>query len=175
LRGELRVRTESGDASGLLQGSTVRLAPSRSDGQEEEESSEYEVESARAGRSGECRLRLRGIEDRDAAEALRGAHVFARSGELPELASGEYYAFELVGCQVTRVDGRPVGRVREIWETGASDLLVIERAEGPDALVPAVEPLLREVDVPGRRIVVDAPPGLLESDGDDGEETEDME
>ena len=171
LRGELRVRAEGGDASSLLHVPTVRLAPSDA-GQEGEGSFEYEVESARAGRSGECRLRLRGISDRDAAEAWRGARVIARAEHLPALEAGEYYAFQLVGCQVFLDDGRALGRVREIWETGASDVLVIEDADGRDALVPAVEPLLREVDVAGRRIVVDAPPGLLPPAGDEEESRE---
>lgn len=165
LRGELRVRTEGDDASSLLHVPTVRLA--REHGHGEESSEEYEVAGARAGRPGECRLLLRGICDRDAAEAWRGASVLARAGDLPELSSGEFYAFELVGCRVTGIDGSAIGRVREIWETGASDVLVIEDEAGRDQLVPAVEPLLHEVDVAGRRIVVDAPPGLLDRDGEE--------
>lgn len=173
LRGELRVRIDGGDPSSLLQVSSVRLARASEQGQQEETSEAFEVESARTGRAGECRLRLRGIGDRDAAEAWRGAVVSAQPDALPALSEGEFYAFELVGCGVTRLDGTPVGRVREIWDTGAGDLLVIEDAEGRDQLVPAVEPLLHEVDVAARRIVVDAPPGLL--DGGGGSGSEDLE
>ena len=168
LRGELRVRAEGDDARSLLQLPTVRLARDE-EGTGEAGSQEFAIESARMGRAGECRLQLRGIEDRDTAEGWRGAGVFGRAEDLPELSSGEFYAYELVGCRVTRSDGSPIGRVREIWETGANDVLVIEDASGRDQLVPAVEPLLREIDVAGRHIVVDAPPGLLEAGGDEEE------
>jgi ribosomal 30S subunit maturation factor RimM len=56
-------------------------------------------------------------------------------------------------------DGAPVGRIRDIWRTGAPDVLVIEDAAGREVLVPAA--LLRRVDVAGRLAVVDLLPGLL--------------
>lgn len=166
LRGELRVRAE-GDLENLLHVPTVRLV--LASGEEEERSEEFEVAGARPGRSGECRLRLAGLADRDTAESWRGARLLARAGDLIALSPGEFYAFELVGCEVHRRDGGRVGRVREIWETGASDLLVIEDADGRDQLVPAVEPLLSQVDLAARRIVIDAPPGLLSSGTESGE------
>jgi len=158
LRGELRVRATHDDQSNLESVPSVRLVREEGD----ERPREYPVESVRPGRSGECRLRLRGVTDRDAALALRGARVLARSDQLQSLAPGEFYAYELVGCEVFEADGRAVGTVRSVLETGGHDVLEIEALEGGVALVPAKEPLLAEVDVAGRRIVVDAPPGLLE-------------
>ena len=54
------------------------------------------------------------------------------------------------------------GVVTSIWDAGGRNLLVIEDTTGGEQLVPAVEPLLREVDLEARRIVVDPPPGLLD-------------
>ena len=104
------------------------------------------------------------MSDRDAAEALRGATVLVRSEDLPKLPPGDFYAYELVGCEVFTADGRSIGTVRSILETGASDVLVIEGADGGEQLVPAAEPLLQQVDQAARRIVIDAPPGLLNVD-----------
>lgn len=155
LHGELRVRAE-GDLEGLLGVPQVWVAR-----EGDAHGERREVVRARAGRPGEARIALGGVDDRDAAEALRGAELRARARDLPALPDGEFYAFELVGCSVVEPGGRTLGRVREIWETGASDLLVIEGDDGRDHLVPALEAFLAEVDLAARRIVVDAPPGLL--------------
>jgi 16S rRNA processing protein RimM len=69
-----------------------------------------------------------------------------------------------VGCRLEGADGTVVGTVRGIWQTGAHDVLVVESDAGVERLVPAAEELLREVDLPGRRIVVEIPPGLLDGE-----------
>jgi 16S rRNA processing protein RimM len=174
LRGELRVQASVDNLMNLKRVSRIWLA--RDDGdddQGDDERHEYEVARARAGRPGECRLTLLGVADREAAEALRGRLLLARPEDLPQLEEGEYYADELVGCKVEEVDGRPVGIVRSILETGGRDVLVIEDAAGGEQLVPAAEPLLRRVDLTARRIVIDAPAGLLDrrESGDPKEDT----
>jgi len=122
----------------------------------------FAVEAARAGRPGEVRLRLRGVRDREAAEALRGLWVSTDRGALEPLPEGEYYWCELVGCRVEDQAGRPIGTVREIWETGAHDVLVVEGEDGRRRLLPAAEAFLKEVDVAGRRIAIDVIEGLLD-------------
>jgi 16S rRNA processing protein RimM len=59
-------------------------------------------------------------------------------------------------------DGRKLGTVRELMETGAHDVLIVEDGTGRDLLLPAAGALLREVDVAGRRIVIEVPEGLLD-------------
>lgn len=106
------------------------------------------------------RLRLAGVDSRDAAEALRGRQVWADKGELEALGEGEHYGHELIGCALEGEDGAALGRVRDVWRTGAPDVLVVEAPDGRELLVPAA--LLREVDVPARRAVVEVLPGLLD-------------
>ncbi len=67
-----------------------------------------------------------------------------------------------MGCRVEREDGSEIGVVRDIWPTGESDVLVVEDKAGSEHLIPAAGDLLREVDIEGRRIVVEVIPGLLE-------------
>jgi 16S rRNA processing protein RimM len=160
LRGELRVRSDCVDAltgSGPLH---VRLARDEGD----REPQQYEIEEVRPGRQGECRVTLAGIADRGSAEALRGCALLMSRSDLPPLADGEFYQVDLVGCRVEDGAGREIGVVRGIWETGAADVLVIEDAAGREILVPAAESVLREVDLAGGRVVIDAPPGLLDLD-----------
>jgi 16S rRNA processing protein RimM len=122
----------------------------------------YPVESVAPGRRGELRVALEGVKDRDAAEALHGRRVLVEAAELEALPAGEYYGYQIVGCRVESQDGTPVGTVREIWETGGPDLLVVEGQGGREHLLPAA--LVREVDVEGQRVVIELLPGLLDGD-----------
>jgi len=158
LRGELRVRLLDGTDNNLYAVASVWLAREEGD----PKAVEARVRAVGSGRRGEARLALEGIDDRDAAEALRGRLVQADVGQLARLAEGEYYQYELIGCRVEDVDGRVLGVVSGIWETGAPSVLVVANEAGREHLIPAASEILREVDVAARRIVVDVPPGLLD-------------
>jgi 16S rRNA processing protein RimM len=156
LRGRLRIACEGGTAEGWLGAAHLYV------GAHEREAPRYAVVAAEPGRPGELRVQLAEVRDRSAAEALRGAGVWIERTQLAALPEGEYWAFELIGCEVEDVSGRRLGRVREIGNTGAQDLLVVESAEGERRLIPAVREWWREVDLEGRRLVMELPPGLLE-------------
>lgn len=103
-----------------------------------------EVEGAR----GTERLRivkLRGVDDRDAAEALRGHAVSVERSGLPELADGEYYLADLPGMRVEGPSG-PVGRVVEVRAHPTVDTAVIELERGDRVEQPLVAGLVEEVD-----------------------------
>lgn len=117
----------------------------------------------RAGTEEHPIVRLEGIEDRNAAEAMRGLDLMVALADAPQLAEGEWWASELEGCEV--VDGkRRVGRVVRLIELPSCEVLEVrlEDSGGDDAahsandlLVPMVRDAIRRVDVAGRRIDVD--------------------
>ena len=161
LRGQLRVRLQCESDDNLRAGAIVRLARAEGD----PKPIEARVRTVGTGRRGEARLALDGVDSRDAAEALRGRWVLIDVERLDPLGDGEYYQYQLVGCRVEDGDGRALGVVTGIWETGAPDVLVVDGADGDrELLIPAAREILREVDVAARRIVVDAPPGLFDRD-----------
>jgi 16S rRNA processing protein RimM len=145
--GQLRVRYFGDGPEELLRHDRVVVGRSEAD----PEAAEFEV------------VRAVGVEDREAAERLRGRLLMTGPEALEPLRSGEYYGYQLLGCRVEGHDGRAIGVVRGIWPIGENDVLVVEGEGGTEHLIPAVRDLLREVDVEGRRIVVDVIPGLLES------------
>ena len=98
---------------------------------------------------------LEGIDDRDAAESLRGLLVGAPRGELPATASGEYYWDDLVGLEVVNEREQVLGRVAGLIATTANDVLQVVDEAGKERLLPFVKTFVREVDVPERRIRVD--------------------
>jgi 16S rRNA processing protein RimM len=82
----------------------------------------------------------------------RGTELSVERDALPALESDEYYVFELVGLRVEQEDGRVLGRVREVLQYPANDVLELDSG----ASLPLVEACVRSVDVEGGRIVVSA-------------------
>lgn len=109
----------------------------------------------RAGTDAKPIARVSGHATRTAAEALRGVPLMMARKELPPLEAGEFWASDLIGCEV--VDGeRPVGRVGRLLGLPSCEVLEVVRSEGGDPLlVPLVADAVRNVDVQVRRVEVD--------------------
>lgn len=101
--------------------------------------------------------RLEGVEDRDAAAALRHAEIAVPREALPDPAPGEWYWADLEGLAVETVAGVPLGRVDHLLETGANDVLVV-RGERERLIPWVMEHTIRDVDPGQGRIVVDWDP-----------------
>lgn len=158
--GEVRVQVLADDKALLL--GTKRFALSRI-GVDDPAPSEIENEGGGTGRPGEVRLKLRGVADRDAAEALRGSLLLIDVADLPVLPAGQHYRFELIGCVVFSAAGVRFGVVSEVWDTGAAhDVLVIAGDDGKQRLLPMVAALMREKDIAGQRIVFEDVVGLID-------------
>ncbi|HWE25289.1 MAG TPA: ribosome maturation factor RimM [Myxococcales bacterium] len=122
------------------------------------EPSRYEV--ARAERTSQGYLiALRGVDDRDAAEELRGREVLVERVALPVPDEGEIYAADLIGFCVVDESGVERGRVIDLETAGLQELL---RVRGPqrDSLVPLA--LVQQIDEAARRIVIEVPEGLFD-------------
>jgi len=158
--GEVRARVLAGDVALLL--GAKRFALSRS-GPEDPQATEIENQGGTTGRPGEVRLTLRGVADRDAAEALRGTLLLADVADLPLLPDGGHYWHELIGCAVETAAGERVGTVSGLLDTGAAhDVLQVAGNDGKPRLIPMVGALLRSVDVANRRIVLEDIAGLAD-------------
>jgi 16S rRNA processing protein RimM len=109
----------------------------------------------RAGTEQHPIVRLAGIEDRPAAEALRGMSLNVERLKAPALAEGEWWAHELEGCEV--VDGELfVGSVSRMIELPTCEALEVRHAHSDELLlVPMVGDAVRRVDIANRRIEVD--------------------
>jgi 16S rRNA processing protein RimM len=108
-------------------------------------------------------VRFAEVLTRDVAETLRGALLLVDVAELPPPEDpDEFYPHELEGLAAQLADGTPVGTVSDVVPGPGGDLLVLALADGREALVPFVRAIVPEVDVPGRRVVLDPPEGLLE-------------
>jgi 16S rRNA processing protein RimM len=106
-------------------------------------------------------IALDGIETMDDAEALAGAELKVRADSLDALPENTYYHHELIGCDVGTRAGDRIGPVTAVEGTMEMSRLVVAGTAG-DVLIPLVADICVEVDVRGRRIVVDPPDGLIE-------------
>lgn len=107
-------------------------------------------------------LKFQGLDTVRDAEALRGAEICVDEGEAVKLAEGEFFDWQLQGCEAVTIGGDPVGTVREVMRTGGTELLVVVAADGREVLIPFAESICTEVDIEGKRMTVDPPEGLLD-------------
>lgn len=106
-------------------------------------------------------LLLEGVQSRNEAEALRGARVYVRVGDLPPLPEGDYYVHDLLGLQVYDQDtGALLGELTEVLATGSNDVYVVRRPNGAELLLPALESVILLIDLEAGAMRVRVPPGL---------------
>jgi 16S rRNA processing protein RimM len=105
-------------------------------------------------------LMLEEVEDRTAAEALRGAWLLTPKADLPSLPAGEFYIHQLVGLRVQTREGEPLGILTDVLATGANDVYVVTTPHGP-LYLPAIEEVIVEVDVANGVMVAEPIEGSL--------------
>lgn len=118
-------------------------------------------------------VRAEGINDRSAAEALRGTRLFVGREALPPPGEDEFYHADLIGlrAEFADEDGAPrrlVGRVAAVHDFGAAPVLEIESAGAPSLMIPFTLAAVPEVDIAGGRLVIASVPGLFEDDDEPG-------
>ncbi len=108
---------------------------------------------------------IQGISTRTQAEGFRDQPVLVRLQGMPPLPPNVFYHWQILGLQVETENGERLGRVSEILETGANDVYVIRDDAGSDLLIPAIEDVIRSIDLDRGRIVVRLLPGLRDEPG----------
>ena len=103
-----------------------------------------------------------GVDDRNAAETLRGTLLVVDAATAGETDDDEWWDHDLVGLAVVTVDGDPLGSVTDVVHVPGPPLLAVTNDEGRELLLPFVADIVPEVDVANGRLVVAPPPGLVE-------------
>lgn len=115
-------------------------------------------------------IRIDGVDSRTDVDLLRGQWLFIRESDATSLEEDVYWIHDIVGLSVIDTEGRALGTVRNILQTGANDVYIIEPAnninKGREILLPAIAEVVQKVDLDARTITVELFPGLLdEEDG----------
>ena len=106
-------------------------------------------------------LQLEGVVTREEAEALQGRKIWVDKADFPALDSDEYYWHQLKGLVIVTETGQELGRVTELFNTTAHDIMVVTGA-GHEYMIPVNGDIIRDIDEQGGKIVISPPPGLLE-------------
>lgn len=101
-------------------------------------------------------LRLRGVVDRTAAEALNGKSLYVRRQEAVELPEGSHFITDVIGCSVADDSGRFLGKLCEVMQPGAADVYVLRGGPDGEVLFPALKSVIQSIDTTAKRIVVNA-------------------
>jgi 16S rRNA processing protein RimM len=119
----------------------------------------YAIERCR-WHKGKVYIKLSGIDSTSAAEALRQRFLEVPEEELKPLSEGEYYQFQILGLEVRTTEGQPLGKVTQILSTGSNDVFVVH-GEGRELLIPALDDVIKAIDLDGGWIEVELVEGLL--------------
>lgn len=114
----------------------------------------YHIESARLYKQFVV-IKFKEAPDMNAAEKLKGGLLKVARDELTELPPDSYYIFDLIGMKVYNPPGNFLGVLEDIIQTGANDVFVISREGLPPLLIPALKSVVKEIDLPGGRMVVE--------------------
>ncbi|GAC1544156.1 MAG: hypothetical protein NVS3B10_08280 [Polyangiales bacterium] len=159
VRGELRAHPFARDSALLLELDEVLVR--FVDGERKGEEQEVSID-ARPGNDA-ILIKLDGVDDRDAADAVRGAHLCVKRGDFPAPEEGEFYACDVVGARVVvAVDGgddEEIGVVLELVNYPSIDVLLVEGPRGRWE-VPIVDAYVVEVDVDAGRVRLASLDGL---------------
>jgi 16S rRNA processing protein RimM len=130
--------------------------------QDESGTRHFALEIMGAGK-GVLLARIKGVDDRNAAERLKGVRLYVSRAVLPAPEDDEFYEADLIGLTAALEDGAVFGTVRAVNDFGAGASLDIETSSGKTAVVPLTKAAVPVIDIANRRLVVVPPEGLLDT------------
>ena len=147
VRGEVRLKPFTADPLGVTRYGALETEDGRT----------VEIEAARPAKD-MLVARLKGVSDRNAAEALKNIRLYVPRERLPQPDDDEFYYADLIGLSAVTAQGESYGTVKAVHNFGAGDLLEIEPAAGgATVMLPFNAATVPTIDIAGRRIIV-APP-----------------
>ncbi len=121
----------------------------------------FPIERVRIGK-GFVFLKLANINSRNDAESLRGKDILISKDKLINLADDEYFVHDLIGCQVVSDNGLVIGEVEDIMQNSSNDIYLVRDHHGNEHLVPAINDVIRKVDIEKKQIIIHVLDGLFE-------------
>lgn len=145
VRGEVKVKTFTADPESLGDYGPLQDAGA---------TKTYPLKVLRLSKGDVVIARIKGVEDRNAAEAMKGTELYVQRSALPQAGDGEFYFADLVGLTAV-MSGRVLGRVTAVHNYGAGDMLEVKTDSGRSAMVPFTDDAVPEVDLVGGRVTVE--------------------
>lgn len=128
--------------------------------QKKDELIEFKIESVRFAKN-MVFLKLQGIDDINEAEKLRNLYIKISRDALPKLPENSYYIVDLLQCEVVTIEGETLGKMDDVFNTGSNDVYVVKNEDGKQILLPAIKEVIKNVDIPNKKITVKLMEGLI--------------
>jgi 16S rRNA processing protein RimM len=151
IRGEVRVKSFTADPMSLGDYGPLFASEGRA----------FEIERLRPLKGDMFVVKFRGVDDRNAAEALNGVELSVERSALPPAEAGEYYHADLIGLEAVDAEGKSLGRIVAVENFGAGDILEIAPPDGASLLVPFTNATVPDIDIAGGRLTI-LPPAEIE-------------
>lgn len=140
IKGEIKLEVEIDDLASFVKQKVLKI-----------KDTVYEVESAKNLVNGVF-VKLIGIDDRNAADLMRGSLVYISKATQPELPKGRYYIVDLIGCKIC-VNGVERGVLEDIIQNGSADVYVVKGCGNHnDFMFPALKSVLQNIDIENKKI-----------------------
>lgn len=145
VRGEVKVKTFTGEPEVLGDYGPLQDASA---------TRTYQLKVLRLSKGDVVIARIKGVEDRNAAEALKGTELYIQRSALPQAGEGEFYFADLVGL-TAMMSGRVLGRVSAVHNYGAGDMLEVKTDSGRSAMVPFTDDAVPDVNLAAGTVTVE--------------------
>ena len=106
-------------------------------------------------------LKFRGIDNINDIEKYKGKRLLVDREHAVKLKKDEYFIADMIGMDVFTEDGELFGALKDVMETGANDVYIIEMSDGKEVLVPAIKQGILDVDIENRKMVIHLLEGLV--------------
>jgi len=155
IHGELKVRSLTDIPNRFAKLGTVYLGPDHIP---------YSITGTRPYKGEMVILKLAGIDDANAAEAVRDWNVSIPLDKLAQLPADSYYQHDIIGLHVKTLNGRDLGTIIDIIVTGSNDVYIVKTPDMQQILIPAIKDVIKQVDLIRHLMYIDPIRGLLDDD-----------
>ena len=106
-------------------------------------------------------LKLEGIDNIDEAEKYKNLYIKINREDAVELPEDSYFIVDILNCEVFTIENELLGKVIDVFSTGSNDVYTVKNSEGKEILLPAIEDVIKDVDIQNKRITVELMDGLI--------------
>lgn len=106
-------------------------------------------------------VKFEGIENPEQADLLRNSYLIVDRETEEPLEAGRYYIVDMIGLDVFTDDNEYLGKLEDIYNTGSNDIYVVKNELGKQVLLPAIEDVIKSIDMDNKKVIVHLIPGLV--------------
>lgn len=153
LKGTLKVKPLTDDITRFEDLETVYI-------QKAKELIEFKIQEVKYSKN-MVLLKLEGIDNIEEAEKYRNFYIKINRKDAVELEEDSYFIVDIIGCEVYTESQELLGKVIDVFSTGSNDVYTVKNSEGKEILLPAIEDVIKDVDIKNKKIIIHLMEGLI--------------